>query len=74
MPIVPEVEGTVAREGGGVAREGWERGADSAAEVHGNVTNRVDGQRGPQTLIVKVTLTDPLERKWPGQWPLGGPF
>ena len=31
-------------------------------------------QRGLQTWTLKVTLTDALERKWPGQWPLGAHF
>ena len=31
-------------------------------------------QRALQTWTLKVTLTDALERKWPGQWPLGAHF
>lgn len=31
-------------------------------------------QRGLQTWTLKVTLSDALERKWPGQWPLGAHF
>lgn len=31
-------------------------------------------QRGLQTWTLKVTLIGALERKWPGQWPLGAHF